>query len=329
MSLRPFHLPEDIPVMVDLIPPAFQYPENEEWSIQSDEVESMVDTFKGIRRVWPLIRLGMLLAPPLRDILLGFVWEEDGKAVGLTNVLRQGSTDRWYIGNVAVLPDYRRRGIARKLVEACVQLAKDRGTKSITLDVVHVNVPAYTLYEKLGFEHYAGQAELRLAENDNWPTVPFPNGYTVEDLKLFDWKPRYELAKRITPEAVQHYTPVEEGRFRQPAVMRALAPVLMPALGQKVQAYGVRCGAEVVATASVTLRIRDGGTNHLNATLDPAHATIAPALINLLCRTMQLASPGRQVEWEVMHWQAALLQAALDAGFVKRMDYDTMGIVVQ
>ncbi|RPJ18944.1 MAG: hypothetical protein EHM35_21300, partial [Planctomycetaceae bacterium] len=86
MSIRPFKLPGDIPVLVELIPPAFQYPENPEWSVQPDEMENLVDTFNTLRRIWPIFRALQLISPPLRDALRGFVWDEDGKAVGLTNV---------------------------------------------------------------------------------------------------------------------------------------------------------------------------------------------------------------------------------------------------
>jgi ribosomal-protein-alanine N-acetyltransferase len=53
--------------------------------------------------------------------------------------------------NVAIHPDYRRRGIAEKLVEALVEELKAIGSRCLTLEVRSSNEPAKSLYEKLGF----------------------------------------------------------------------------------------------------------------------------------------------------------------------------------
>ena len=53
--------------------------------------------------------------------------------------------------NVAVHPDYRRRGIAEKLIMALVQALKERKSHWLMLEVRASNEPAIKLYEKLGF----------------------------------------------------------------------------------------------------------------------------------------------------------------------------------
>ena len=53
--------------------------------------------------------------------------------------------------NVAVHPDFRRKGIAEALVNDLVENLKQVGSHCLTLEVRASNTPAITLYEKLGF----------------------------------------------------------------------------------------------------------------------------------------------------------------------------------
>lgn len=53
--------------------------------------------------------------------------------------------------NVAVHPDYRRRGIAAKLMEALLEAGRKRGVKEFTLEVRVGNAGAIHLYEACGF----------------------------------------------------------------------------------------------------------------------------------------------------------------------------------
>lgn len=54
-----------------------------------------------------------------------------------------------YVTNVAVLPDFRRMGIAKKLIEHQMQ----NEMSFITLEVRESNLPAIKLYESCGFEN--------------------------------------------------------------------------------------------------------------------------------------------------------------------------------
>lgn len=330
MPLREFVLPADFKTMLDLLPRSFQYPENPEWNFDQDELESMMDSLSGIRRLWPLVRLIQMVTPSLRDVMRGFVWEEDGKPVGLTNVMRMGTTDRWMIANVSVLPEYRRRGIARKLVEASASLARQRGAKSIVLDVIAGNTPAYALYESLGFEHYAGNVQLIHDGGNSVRPVPLPSGYEVQATSPTDWRPRYELAQRITPPAEQKYLPVEAGRFRQPVLLRSLLPLFIRMQGVRPVHFVIRQAGsgQVAATASFVARTRQGGTNRLTMALDPAHAVLAPYLARFLLGECISLAGGRRIESECKHRQEAELAAALDAGFSQRAEYHTMGMIV-
>ena len=64
----------------------------------------------------------------------------------------QSSIDESDIMNIAVHPDWRRRGIAEKLIDYLVQELKKRGSHALMLEVRVSNDPAIALYEKLGFQ---------------------------------------------------------------------------------------------------------------------------------------------------------------------------------
>ena len=55
------------------------------------------------------------------------------------------------IDNVAVLPEFRNRGIASALIEGLLQAGRDKGVEEFTLEVRVGNAPAIRVYEKAGF----------------------------------------------------------------------------------------------------------------------------------------------------------------------------------
>lgn len=328
MSIRPFRAPNDLQTLADIIPKAFQYPENEAWSIQEDEVENLVDSMQSIRKIWWVFRTLQIFVPMLKDALRGFVWEEDGQVVGSVNVLRQGRTDQWTIGNVAVLPEYRRRGIARQLVEQSIEYAKGREAKTIILDVVAGNVPAYELYEKLGFEHYSGSQELFLEKDVHVSNITLSSAYRLERLKFSEWEPRYEIAKRLTPDEVQHYKPVEKKRYQMPFLLRPFIPLLMRLGGGKTTPFKIYCQDDLIGITALTVRRAKGGVNGLTLNLDPKHADVAPQLVQKLVADIQTQSPDRRIEFSVPQWQKYISDAAYEVGFHEHFEYHAMGMKV-
>lgn len=65
---------------------------------------------------------------------------------GLANLAIRG--DRGWIGGIAVVPEQRRNGVGRALMEAVLELAPP----TVLLEVIEANEPAIKLYESLGFE---------------------------------------------------------------------------------------------------------------------------------------------------------------------------------
>ena len=95
-------------------------------------------------------------------------WSENSIRSELTGrlslwvVALDGDTVAGYIGsqsvlgesdmmNVAVAPEYRRRGIAQALILELIRRLSQQGNRSLMLEVRASNTPAITLYHKLGF----------------------------------------------------------------------------------------------------------------------------------------------------------------------------------
>jgi ribosomal-protein-alanine acetyltransferase len=78
-----------------------------------------------------------------------FAAVEDGQIVGTIGVQFLGGDGE--ISNVAVLPQYRRRGIAHELLEHVLRNTEGFGNGDYTLEVRKGNTAARALYESFGF----------------------------------------------------------------------------------------------------------------------------------------------------------------------------------
>ena len=78
---------------------------------------------------------------------------EDGQVVGYIG--SQSSYEQADIMNVAVHPDWRRRGIAESLIDCLVKELRTRNCMALMLEVRASNAPAIALYEKMEF-HQVG-----------------------------------------------------------------------------------------------------------------------------------------------------------------------------
>ena len=76
-----------------------------------------------------------------------FVAEEDGIAgyAGLMMIERDA-----HVTNIAVIPEYRRRGVATKLMLEVVEAALSAGAQHLTLEVRMSNTDAQALYRRFG-----------------------------------------------------------------------------------------------------------------------------------------------------------------------------------
>ena len=82
------------------------------------------------RTPWSRTMFASELAKPSSICLGAF---EGDELVGY--IINSRYVDAWHVMNVAVHPDYRRRGIATRLLERLFELTKDDGRRGYTLEV--------------------------------------------------------------------------------------------------------------------------------------------------------------------------------------------------
>ena len=128
----------------------------------------------------------------LEKLCFSAPWSENSVASELDNPLSlwlvalNGDTVVGYVGsqavldeadmmNLAVLPGFRRLGIAQRLVTALCDRLADNGIRSLTLEVRASNDPAMALYAKLGFtevgrrpNYYSNPKEDALILRKEW-----------------------------------------------------------------------------------------------------------------------------------------------------------------
>ena len=94
-----------------------------------------------------------MLAEELDNQCAAFLVAEEpvaGKVAGYAGLLVMA--DEGYITNVAVFPEYRRRGVAEQLIAVFDRFARGNRLAFLTLEVRPSNTAAIALYRSFGFE---------------------------------------------------------------------------------------------------------------------------------------------------------------------------------
>jgi ribosomal protein S18 acetylase RimI-like enzyme len=142
--------------------------------------------------------------------LSGFVWEDSGQIVGNVSIIpftRRGIRVM-LVANVAVHPDYRRRGIGRHLTQRAMLAARERSSQEIWLQVRDDNPGAIKLYQDLGWRERARRTTWRVAPGQ--PVEPTSPRLRVYDRAAHDW-PAERVVRAELPAADQLVLPVVLG----------------------------------------------------------------------------------------------------------------------
>jgi len=163
--------------------------------------------------------------------LSGYVWEENGEIIGNVSLIpyRHRKKKIYLIANVAVRPDYRRRGIGRALTVKAMQHARERNAAATWLHVREDNPAAIALYFDLGFEELARRTQWQAKPDRNASTDGLE--ITITKRSNPDWSEQKSWLERIYPDLLTWY---------QAMPWRSLRPGLGPAIYRFFMDYDVR-----------------------------------------------------------------------------------------
>jgi len=321
-------LPEDLDAWIAVTAEGFQYPDHPEWNYSPEEIENNVAAIFSLKQIWPLFAVLRAFSADARDLIRGFFYEEDGRVVGNISCQRRG--EAWVISDVVVLPEYRAKGIAKKLVRLCIDDIRARGGKHISLDVVSGNLPARELYKKLEFRDFTSLAFYQLKTYHPLLVVG-TDDCRVEERRIDDWRLRYDFWKRVTPPGVQEFSPVSESSFRRSYFMRAFNRLWRMIGGEKFQVFALIRGSDrqVVGVASVTKRTKEGGINSLEIGLDETLGEKAEYFLTEILWRIYTDHKSPLTEFELPVWQGALRRACGELGLNPKYETTSMGMILE
>jgi ribosomal protein S18 acetylase RimI-like enzyme len=145
--------------------------------------------------------------------LSGYVWEEEKRIVGNLTLIpyHVHQEQTLLIANVAVHPDYRRRGIAYRLTAKALEHARQRGIKATWLHVREENEPAIKLYRSLGFWERARRTtwicDSKASQLHGEPARPVDQSASIPRLSVGvrrpqDWNDQQNWLRQLYPAEV-------------------------------------------------------------------------------------------------------------------------------
>lgn len=239
------------------------------------------ETARNQSTFWFLYQLDNATIP-----LNGLVWEEEGKLIGnltLIPFFREGSLN-YLIANVAVHPDYRRRGIARQLTEKALEYIYEQGAYSAWLQVREDNPPAIELYQSLAFQEKARRTSWESSEH--FSPAPFNQNIHITSRSDQEWTFQSKWLRAIYPPDVTWNLPIEFKRI-QPGFWQSLIRFFK---GQDLRNWSARFRDQLIGVA--TWEAGNFYNDFVWLAVPPEWDQAAiPALLNLMKKEVQFRRP--------------------------------------
>jgi ribosomal protein S18 acetylase RimI-like enzyme len=299
-GLRPVRLRTDLGAIADLVELCFK-----------DDLDASgraaLREMRTLSRTGPLLWLLAGLSRMIKGLASGFVWVENNVSIYRADVTQP----TWVIANVAVHPDYRRRGIARELMAASLDRLRGYGAPWVDLQVKRDNAAARTLYEGLGFYERTTWITWRRPAQNAPPPV---DADQIKPARGGAWRAMYELARVARPVGLEWLRPVTPGAFKI-GVMQRLGHLLA---GSRCERYIVPDAGDQARAALLVKASAGRRADQLVMITHPAwRGSLERALLVFGLR--RLRALGQQRAVVVQHFdQPAANEALASLGFQRR-----------
>lgn len=140
------------------------------YQVQRLHAEKRPDIFKLGAKKYTTEELSAIIADDMTPI---FVYVEDGIVMGYAFCIYQLTKENeqlherkvLYVDDLCVDEPYRRKHIGKKLYEYVLDVARESGCNSVTLNVWSVNPSAEAFYRKMGMQPLKTYLEIQLDKN--------------------------------------------------------------------------------------------------------------------------------------------------------------------
>ena len=263
-------------------------------------------------------------SPAFEDILSGFVWEEDGHIVGNVSAnVTAHVLSQWRVSNVAILPAYRRRGIARHLMEMTIAHIDRKGGRKVYLQVRDENGPALRLYKDLDFQSVTAETEMYLPAGS--ATAPPLDDFQPRPLRREESSQVYSLALAATSQADQRQTPPNRSDFEVDWIQQLSDSLTAFTSGRRTYRFVVEGKSELAAYAKLTTARHGGSAHRLSLLVRPdCQGTVESALIRTVLSTVTQHQGPAEIQIRLNAGKKGEIAALSALGFVKRRTLITM-----
>jgi len=202
--IRPMAMNRDLKIVADLIESSFglQNDVDGQAFLKQMRQAARVSGFFNEAEFWPA---PVPMTPP------GFVWDENGMILGNVSIIpfNHHSQRVNLIANVAVMPAYRRKGIARALTQHAIAYLQKQQQSNIWLQVNQNNPGALDLYRGLGFLEQCCRSTWHRAPDVKPLKVEIdPANQIFRKRRRDEWKLQQKWLERIYPDEIIWHYPV-------------------------------------------------------------------------------------------------------------------------
>jgi len=178
----------------------------------------------------------------------GYVCVDGTRIIGNITLilLRNREKGSYFVANVAVHPDYRGRGIGRRLTERAIRHVKEHQGRQIFLQVRDDNPVAIQLYRTIGFEEISRRTMWIYRPDRNMPPDTLPDA-KVASREKEDWTQQKMWLQELYPKELHWNLPFRLEKI-EPSFANWFNRFL---LGEYQRSWSVRRNERLIGTATV------------------------------------------------------------------------------